>query len=111
MTYPSTEFFAKQGVHWNNWGPFLYWSDQPYVEAIQLPAPTPAEEVTLEAVSRPQYVPSPGKNFPEFKPQAPFVIPAQSVAVDTPNKRFEQDHKPVPPDGTKFGVIVGMERG
>ena len=63
-----------------------------------------------------KYRPEPAKNVEETKPQAPqvgAVPPKERVKpkLVTPDKRFDEEQKPNAPDGTKFGMQIGMDRG
>jgi hypothetical protein len=63
-----------------------------------------------------QYQPEPAKNVDETKPLAPQVgtIPPRARAkpkLHTPDKRVDVEQHSTAPDGTKWGCLVGMDRG
>ncbi|MGC2477385.1 MAG: hypothetical protein WA485_23805 [Candidatus Sulfotelmatobacter sp.] len=62
------------------------------------------------------YRPPPAKNIDEFKPAVPQTSTVakrfrKKVMLDTPVKKADQETKPEAPDGAKWGMTVGMDRG
>jgi hypothetical protein len=114
MTWPDPELMP---VNVNQYGPYASQADFEYGAPPPLPSVVQEQFAVIEQprveaarAAKAAFKPSPAHNVAEFKPAAPQSGgPATPVRLNTPDKKFEAEHRPQGPDPTRFGVIVGMK--